>query len=65
MKHLQNCRRTRYCVLDKNRYHATFQGTAYNFREMVFFLKKQAKQVLTRMTKVIEIEARANCAKMV
>lgn len=64
MKHHQNYRRTRYRGLEKNRYHATFQVMAYNFKRMVFLLKKQAKKVLAQMAKVIDTETRVYCAQM-
>lgn len=63
MKHHQNYRRTRYRSLEKNRYHATLQVMAYNFRRMVFLLKKQARQVLLQMNKVLDIETRGYCVQ--
>lgn len=64
MKHHQNYRRTRYRGLEKNRYHATIQVMAYNFRRMVFLLKRQAGKVIEAMKDVIEIDTRAYCAQM-
>lgn len=37
---------------------------AYNFRRLVFLLKKQAKQVIQEMVKVIETETSAYYAQM-
>lgn len=64
MKQHQNYRRTRYRGLEKNRYHATVQVMAYNFKRMMFLLKKQAKKVVEEIVKVIEIETRAYCANL-
>lgn len=64
MKERQKYRRVRYRGLERNRCHAALQIMAYNFRRMVFLLKKQAKQVVEGMAKVLEQETRAYCAQM-
>ncbi len=64
IKENQNYRRVRYRGIERNRCHAILQVMAYNFRRMVFLLKKQAKTVVQEMTKLLEIETREYCAQM-
>ena len=64
IKEHQNYRRVRYRGLERNRCHATLQVIAYNFKRMVFLLKRQARAVVLGMAKVLEQETRGYCAQM-
>lgn len=64
IKEHQNYRRVRYRGLERNRCHATLQVMAYNFKRMVFLLKKQARQVVQSMAKVLDEQTRDYCAQM-
>ena len=64
IKKNQNYRRARYRGLERNRCHATLQVMAYNFKRMVFLLKKQARAVVQGIAKVLELETKGYCAQL-